>query len=84
MNPRRAARPTAEALASSLPLVASDVFGTLTVNKNNVTLVSNRVQGAFEAVGGNPECTDNHAFSDANTDQIVQDGELGDELTCAG
>src|SRR5437764_848695 len=63
---------------------AGDVFGDVNVTKNNVVLVSNRVQGAFNAVGGNANCVDNKSFTDANHDDDVQTSEVGVSLSCGG
>jgi hypothetical protein len=63
---------------------AGDVFGDVSVTKNNVVLVSNRAQGTWNAAGGNADCVDNKAFTDKNSDDLVEASEVGADLTCDG
>lgn len=60
------------------------VFGKVTVKGNNAILVGNRIAGGIVMEGKETLCEGNVAFSDANGDRTVADGELGAALSCLG
>lgn len=63
-------------------LAANDVFGRVGAPSNGNTIVGNDVQADFDVTGHNNTCDENRAFTDADEDQAIDDGEIGDALTC--
>ncbi|QDG49670.1 hypothetical protein FIV42_02615 [Persicimonas caeni] len=58
-----------------------EVFGKVQVTGNGATLVNIGVQGDWD-VNANADCRGCYSFTDENDDFLVQDEELGEELTC--
>lgn len=58
------------------------IWGTLTIEANNTKLVGNRVVGSVQGGGKNTECSGNFSAIDANQNGIVEEAELGAELSC--
>ncbi|MFO0661092.1 MAG: hypothetical protein U0165_14855 [Polyangiaceae bacterium] len=59
-----------------------DVWGKIVVTGNNNIVVSNRIQGGFDISGKMGTCENNLSFSDANNDKVIQDSEVGAEISC--
>ncbi|MFP4600668.1 MAG: hypothetical protein ACLFVJ_20600 [Persicimonas sp.] len=57
------------------------VFGDVTVSGNDATLTNIGVQGAWE-INPSAECNGCYSFADENEDFVVDDDEVGEELTC--
>ncbi len=57
------------------------VFGDVTVSGNDAALTNIGVQGTWE-VNPNAECNGCYSFADENEDFVVEDDEIGEELTC--
>ena len=62
--------------------VENDVFGTFTCDSNNNTITGNDIQGTWTVTGNNNVCDANSVFTDANANQLVDDTEHGDALSC--
>jgi hypothetical protein len=62
--------------------VENDVFGNFVQSSNNNTITGNDVMGEWTIEGQNITCDANHAFADANQNQICEDEERGDLLAC--
>lgn len=57
------------------------VWGNVDIQGNGATLVNIGVQGDWNP-GGDPICDGCYSFDDANEDFVVDDAEIGDDLTC--
>lgn len=59
------------------------VFGNVTVTGNGAVLTNIGVQGEWNVSPG-ADCHGCYAFEDENEDHVVDDDEVGEELTCGG
>lgn len=62
--------------------VENDVFGDFTQASNTNTITGNDVQGVWSVAGHGCVCDANYAFSDANQNQLVDEGERGEARSC--
>jgi hypothetical protein len=60
---------------------SNTVFGEMAIGGSGNQIYYNKVKGAF-SVGSTDVCSDNKAFTDQNANKIVEDSELGADLTC--
>lgn len=58
------------------------VHGEINIEGNNTVLVQNQIADESPIFGKNARCNANVAFDDADSDFVVDDGELGDEVVC--
>lgn len=60
----------------------NDVFGSFTCTSNQNLLAGNDVAGSWEVSSNNNTCANNSAFTDDNDNDLVDDSERGEALTC--
>jgi hypothetical protein len=60
----------------------NDIFGSFTSTSNENLFVGNDVSGEFVHEGNGNLCDRNFAFSDDDSDQVVDEDELGEPLDC--
>jgi len=67
---------------NNVALALCDVWGKTTIMGNNTVLIENRLASAPLISGNNTLCEGAVAFADADDDGVIDDAELGAELTC--
>lgn len=60
-----------------------EVWGNVNIIGNNAVFVSNAVQGDEPIAGMNLFCNDNHRFTDADGDGVIDEGEVGEPIECS-
>lgn len=65
-------------------IVTCTIFGKVVITGNNNQLFYDDIAGAVSNTGKGLACEGNRTFTDANTDKLVTDEELGGPLTCPG
>jgi hypothetical protein len=60
----------------------NDIFGSFSSDSNGNLLVGNDVLGEWTITGNGTICDRNHAFTDGNGDELVDDSERGALLEC--
>jgi hypothetical protein len=63
-------------------IAACDVFGSVEIRGNNSKLASNHLVGTLTDKGMNSLCEDNLRATDVDGDQVLEQGELGEAVSC--
>ena len=63
-------------------IVENQIFGNFTSDSNGNLIVGNAVSGNFVHEGNGNTCDRNVAFTDADSDELLDEGELGETLAC--
>lgn len=69
-------------IGNNAVIAACDVFGTVEIRGNNTKLAANHLVGTLTDNGKNSLCEDNLRATDADGDQVLEDGELGEAVSC--